>query len=307
MDPATLGKFSLHDCDHARAEALRGHSFVIHKPKDQSLPFVFASPHSGRDYPADFVRSSRLSRMALRYSEDAFIDELFAFVTAAGAPLIAARFPRAYVDVNRSSRELDPSMFDGGLTMPVESTGTHVSLGLGVIPRVIREGMEIYGDKLPPAEAKSRIAEFYEPYHAGLAGLVAETVARFGAAILIDCHSMPSGANIPDVVIGDRFGMSATPSLTHLAERAFSSQGYRVVRNVPYAGGYTTQLYGRRNGPVQALQIEINRGLYLYETHIERSPRFSDTYRRIAKAIGELLSADFSRLFMPGSFAQAAE
>jgi N-formylglutamate amidohydrolase len=291
----------------AELDALQQRPFVVHLPQARTLPFIFASPHSGRNYPASFLANSQLSPVTLRQSEDAFIDALFAFVVDLGAPLLAAQFPRAYVDVNRSVRELDSNMFSDRLAVPVDNPSANAALGLGVIPRIVRDGIEIYNRKLSPAEASRRIAQFYEPYHAALAGLIAETVARFGAAILIDCHSMPSGANLPDIVIGDRFGISAMPSLTHLAERAFTSQGFSVDRNTPYAGGYTTQLYGRRNGPVQALQIEINRALYLQESRVECLPSFMDTALRISNAVRALISANIPQFFSPQHFARAAE
>lgn len=291
----------------ASIAALQSQPFSLHLPLEWKLPFIFASPHSGRDYLAGFVAASRLSPLGLRRSEDAFVDELFAGAVTAGAPLIAARFPRAFVDVNRSSRELDPGMFDGPLRMPVEGFGSRVAAGLGVIPRIVRDGAEIYRQKLAPAEAAARITEFYEPYHTALGGLVAETTARFGFAFLIDCHSMPSASNVPDVVIGDRFGVAATPGLTRRAEQAFANQGFSVGRNAPYAGGFTTQRHGRRNGPVQALQVEINRALYLDEERIKRLSDFAAVAARISAAIGELASFSVSKLARPDFPALAAE
>lgn len=258
---------------------------AISRPARQSVPFVFASPHSGRLYPAGFVAASRLSPLMLRRSEDAFVDLLFAAATTLGAPIIAARFPRAFVDANRGAAELDASMFEGALTVPVEAPSARVQAGLGVIPRVVRDGAEIYRGKLAPAEAEERLTRLYRPYHAALAALVAETRARFGVAVVIDCHSMPSAAGTPDVVLGDRYGTSATAALLRHARQSFELKAFAVARNQPYAGGHTTELYGRPADGVQALQIEINRALYLDEELVAQNAHFGEVCARIGEAL----------------------
>src|ERR1700744_2714952 len=166
--------------------------FRLDRPARPSVPFLFASPHSGRSYPASLLENTRLDAITLRRSEDAFVDELFAGVVKLGAPLLAAQFPRAFLDVNRNSRELDAAMFDAPLTVPVDAPSPRVTAGLGVIPRIVRDGAEIYRGKLATGEADARIKELYQPYHRALAALIDETRARFGVAVLIDCHSMPS-------------------------------------------------------------------------------------------------------------------
>src|SRR5258708_6750654 len=203
--------------------------FHIHRPARQSVPFVFASPHSGSHYPASFIARSRLSPIALRRSEDAFVDELFCGAVALGAPMIAARFPRAYLDVNRAPDEIDISMFDGAVAVEIDSPSSRVAAGLGVIPRIVRDGAEIYRGKLAAAEAKERLTRLYHPYHRALGSLVEETRARFGAAIVIDCHSMPSAAAVPDVVLGDRYGASSMPALTRHADACFQLHAFPVV------------------------------------------------------------------------------
>jgi N-formylglutamate deformylase len=276
--------------------ALYARGFDLLLPERQSVPFVFASPHSGRLYPHSFVESSRLNPTVLRRSEDAFVDELFACAAQLGAPMIAARFPRAFLDVNRAPGELDTAMFDGVLPMAVETPGVRVNSGLGVIPRVVRDGAEIYRGKLPPAEAQERLTHLYRPYHAKLSAMIEETRARFGTAVLIDCHSMPSAAAIPDIVLGDRYGMSAAHALMRRAEQAFDRHGFGTTRNTPYAGGYCTHLYGRPMLGVHALQIEINRALYLDEERIEATSRFANVAERIAGALGELTAIDANLL-----------
>ena len=287
--------------------ALYAHPFKIHRPVEPRVPFVFASPHSGRLYPRSFVAGSRLDALSLRRSEDAYVDALFSGAVALGAPMIAARFPRAFLDVNRAATELDPAMFDGTLSLPVEIANARVNAGLGVIPRIVRDGAEIYRKKLAPAEAEERIARLHTPYHTALARLVDNTLRRFGVAILIDCHSMPSAATVPDVVLGDRFGLSASPLITRLAENAFEKSGFSVIRNTPYAGGYTTHLYGRRENGVHALQIEINRALYLDECIIELSAAFPSVQERLALALTELTTLDWEELGRGKALPLAAE
>lgn len=276
--------------------ALYAHPFKIHRPHEQRVAFVFASPHSGRLYPAGFAAQSRLDALSLRRSEDAYADALFAGAVELGAPVIAARFPRAFLDVNRAPGELDTTMFDGALDVRVDAPNARVNAGLGAIPRIVRDGAEIYRVKLSPQEAHERLSRLHAPYHAALARLVDETRARFGVAIVIDCHTMPSTASVPDVVLGDRFGVSAAPMLTRLAEISFERAGFSVARNTPYAGGYTTQLYGRRDGYVHALQIEINRMLYLDEERIEPGANFASVQVRLNQVLAELIAIDLDAL-----------
>jgi N-formylglutamate deformylase len=267
---------------------LERRAFDIARPSPQRVPFIFAFPHSGRVYPDGFVASSRLGATALRRSEDAYVDELFSSATWLGAPVISARFPRAFLDVNRAPSELDPAMFDGQLQVPFDTASARVNAGLGVIPRIVRDGAEIYRGKLPAREAGERISKFYKPYHAALNALIEDTRREFRIAIIVDCHSMPSAAAVPDIVLGDRYGMSAAHALMRGAERAFEQSAFTVARNAPYAGGYTTHLYGRPALGVHALQIEINRALYLDEERIERAPSFASVQARIADALDAL-------------------
>jgi N-formylglutamate amidohydrolase len=280
--------------------------FRIARPFRQTLPFVFASPHSGRLYPASLAAASRLDALTLRRSEDAFVDELFAGVPALGAPLIAARFPRAYCDVNRGPQEIDAGMFSGPLGIAVDAPTPRVTAGLGVIPRIVRDGAEIYRRKLDPAEARARLDFLYRPYHTALLRLVEETLARFGVAVVVDCHSMPSALAVPDIVLGDRYGASAPAALTGWAEHAFTGAGFTLARNTPYAGGYTTLLYGKSAAGCHALQIEINRSLYLNENTIQRRAGFEGVQKRLTEALTHLVRIDLATLGNK-SFPQAAE
>lgn len=260
---------------------------VFSPPSNQRIPFVFASPHSGRIYPRSLLRMSRLSALSLRRSEDAYVDSLFADVPRLGAPLVVARFARAWLDANRASTELDLGMFDAPLHVPVAPPGPRVVAGLGVIPRIVRDGAEIYPGKIPACEAENRL-HVHKRYHAALACLVRETHARFGAAVVIDCHSMPSAPGSADIVLGDRYGVAAASGLLRLAEAAFQKQGFRVARNVPYAGGYTTHRYGEPKRGIHALQIEICRALYLDEESIEPTNKYPDLRRRLEAAVADI-------------------
>ncbi len=290
--------------------------FEVLAPANQSLPFVFASPHSGRVYPKTFLQATKLDGTAIRRSEDSFIDEIFGSAPALGAPLLKAHFPRAFVDPNREAYELDPAMFDGPLPQFVNSRSPRVTAGLGTIARVVRDGAEIYTRKISFQEAQSRIDTYYKPYHATLRGLMETTHKQFNAAVLIDCHSMPSvggpldqdiGASRPDIVLGDRFGTSCARRLTDMIERALAMQGFAVVRNNPYAGGFSTEHYGRPALGLHALQIEINRALYMDEERIERTSgikRITQAITTLVRAMGEV-DWRFLRSSLPSS--QAAQ
>src|SRR5258708_32166257 len=175
--------------DRAR-EKLRAQPRALSLPERQTAPFIFASPHSGSLFPGSLARQSRLDPVTLRKSEDAFVDELVAATPELGAPLIAARFPRAFVDVNRALGEIDPHMFDAPLASSIGPRTPRVAAGLGVIPRIVRDGVEIYGMRPPAREAAVRLGSFYRPYHAALAKRVPDTRALFGVAIVLDCPSV---------------------------------------------------------------------------------------------------------------------
>ena len=288
-------------------ELLIAEPFQISRPPVQTLPFVFASGHSGRHYPDRLIAESRLDAVTLRRSEDAFVDELFAGVAGLGAPMIAANFPRAYCDVNRAASELDAAMFDAALDMPVDAPTPRVAAGLGVIPRIVRDGAEIYAGKLPPREARLRLSRLYRPYHAALAALAEETRKRFGVAVVVDCHSMPSALSVPDIVLGDRYGASAAPALTARAESALVREGFSVARNTPYAGGHTTVLHGRVALGCHALQIEVNRALYLDEEKIVKKAAFETVRQRLTRALRSVVAMPHAQLGRPGSLPQAAE
>src|SRR5215831_15483363 len=266
----------------------------LHEPAGHRLPLVLASPHSGSDYPADFIAASHLEPMALRQSEDSFVDELFAAAPQLGAPLLSARFPRAYLDVNREAYELDPTMFSDALPSFVKVVSPRVRIGLGTIARIVATGEEIYADKLRFAEAQQRIERLYRPYHRVLRGLVEETEALFGGCLLVDCHSMPSGVDSicersgADIVLGDYHGSACAPQFVEAARRFLVERGFAVAINAPYAGGFTTGHYGRPGEQRHALQIEVNRALYMNERDYQRKAYFPQLAQDLAELIGRL-------------------
>ena len=280
-------------------------AFVLKRPARASGPVIFASPHSGRDYPPAFLTRAVLDRQAIRSSEDAFVDQLFESAPALGAPLLAARAPRAFIDLNRAADELDPAVIEGIHRAP---HNPRVSSGLGVIPRVVAGGRPIYSGKLTLAEAQARIARFWHPYHQALTALIDETRAQFGQAILIDCHSMPHeaieahsrpGHARPEVVLGDRYGVAAGREVMERVEAAFAGAGLRVGRNAPFAGAYVAQTYGRPMRGVHVVQVEIDRALYMNEVQVEPLPGFAAFKALIAGVVAEILR--------PSGLALAAE
>ena len=257
-------------------------AYRLSQPVCRDTPVVFYSPHSGRLYPPAFLDATALDARLIRSSEDAFVDDLFASAPSQGAPLIAAQLPRAFLDLNRAPDELDPAVIEGIARAP---HNPRVSSGLGVIPRVVAGGRAIYRGKLPLAEAEARIARCWHPYHRALRDLVESTHAQFGQAVLIDCHSMPHeaiehhsrpGRPAPEVVLGDRFGASAAPWVIDAVHAVFQAEGFRVVRNTPFAGAFIAQSYGRPSGNRHVIQVEIDRALYMDETRVEPLPDFAD-------------------------------
>ncbi|MGF7162097.1 N-formylglutamate amidohydrolase [Rhodoligotrophos appendicifer] len=273
---------------------------VVH-PSVQTNPAVFNSPHSGRQYPREFLKLSQLDSHRLRRSEDCYVDDIFAGVVGLGAPLLKAHFPRAYLDVNREPYELDQGMFLDSLPAYVNSSSVRVAGGLGTIPRLVCDTAEIYRRPLYFAEAKARIQSLYMPYHRALEGLLDRTVADFGEVLLIDCHSMPSTATPassqdplprPDFVLGDRYGSTCAPAITDFFEAALLRRGYSAVRNKPYAGGHITQIHGRPNEQRHALQIEINRALYMDEESLAVHGgfyRMTEDFQEITAALVRVL------------------
>ena len=270
--------------------------FEIRSGAEQRVPFLFNSPHSGRYYPERFLAMARLDRNAIRRSEDCYVDELFGGAVALGAPMLAANFPRAYLDVNREPWELDPRMFAEPVPSFCNIRSARVAGGLGTVPKLVGEGLDIYPGRLPLAEAVARIEAVYKPYHETLKRLLTRTHARFGYAVLIDCHSMPASIRVgdngvrPDFIIGDRFGISASPALTETAIGLLVGMGYTVAHNKPYAGGFITEHYGRPARHLHALQIEVNRGLYMNERTFQKTAGFDALADDLARFSADLMA-----------------
>ena len=254
--------------------------FIVTRP-GRSTPLVFACPHSGRHYPCDL--DAVVDLFSLRRLEDTDVDHLLAEAPMYGATVIAGCYGRAYVDLNRSPEDLDPAMF-GEPALRSNPINARTAAGLGLFARYAAGGREIYNRKLSLDEAKCRIATVHSPYHAELASGLDDAQAEFGVAILIDWHSMPniaafSGLGVNrravDVVLGDRHGQACHPDLIAFAESFFQSMGLSTSRNSPYAGGYTTEHHGKPTLNRHALQIELNRGLYLDEASLTPNGNFA--------------------------------
>ena len=295
LSPAASRPASAAPCDSAAHE--------VQRPVAQLLPVVVASPHSGAVYPRAFLDASPLELDLLRRSEDCYVDRLGAGAVAIGAPLLRAHFPRVFLDVNREPWELDPEMFAEPLPGYVKTRTPRIAAGLGTIPRLVGNGLEIYRAKLTFREAQQRVEGLHAPYHAQLTALVEETRRRFGQALLIDLHSMPSaswggrwpeGAGGADIVLGDRHGTACSREIADAAGSHLSGRGYSVVRNDPYSGGYTTKRYGRPDKGRHALQVEINRALYMDEATLAPKAGFAHLSRDLA-ALFECLAAALQR------------
>jgi N-formylglutamate amidohydrolase len=282
-------------------------AYSLSSPSDLTTSVVVASPHSGRHYPRAFLRNSMLDERSIRSSEDAFMDLLVEAAPGLGAPLLAAEYPRAYIDLNRSDEELDPGVIEG-VGRVVQTP--RISSGLGVIPRVVANGRAIYRGKLPRAEADERIAQIWHPYHRQLDRLMQGAHDRFGEAVILDFHSMPHealdsvarpGARRPEVVLGDRFGASARGDLVDALETAFLQAGLAVSRNAPFAGAYVTQRYGRPSRGWHAVQIEIDRSLYMNERMIRPNGNFDNIKRIVTSVMARAIEA------APGAMPLAAE
>lgn len=278
-------------------------TFRLTLPRRQETSVIFSSPHSGRDYPVDFLAASQLDTAQLRSSEDAYVDRLFARAPLYGAPLLCALAPRAYVDLNRAVDELDPAVIEG-IGRPAHNP--RISSGLGVIPRVVAGSRAIYRGKISADDAQQRLNRYWRPYHDALQGLMDTTYSSFGEVILVDCHSMPHEAieahahpnqPKPDVVLGDRYGAAAAREVVDQIEAVFVAEGFRVARNSPFAGAYIAQHYGRPMSRKHVVQIEIDRSLYLDEARVEPSAKFAAMSVRLNRVVAEI--AQIGRRALP--------
>jgi N-formylglutamate amidohydrolase len=284
--------------------------FEIVEPAEWRAPVIFNSPHSGSVYPEDFLNASRIDLPTLRRSEDSFMDELISALSGQGFPVVRVNFPRSYVDVNREPYELDPRMFAGRLPSFANTRSMRVAGGLGTIPRVVGDGQEIYRERLSVDDALTRIETLYKPYHRALRRLINRVHQTFGTVVVVDCHSMPSigvsrdEPRRPDIVIGDRYGTSCAPLLPERVEETMSRLGYSIGRNKPYAGGFITEHYGNPASGLHAIQLELNRAVYMDERRREKGPRFAQVAADFATLADALATVPLDGL---GPFQAAAE
>lgn len=269
---------------------------IVTRPESGQLaPIVIASPHSGRNYPPRMMARSALPLSVLRWSEDAFVDDLFAAAPALGLPLLAASFPRVFIDANRAPDELDASMFRDRPPEDAVRPTRRTASGLGVLPRIAADGRAIYSGRLPFEEATERLQDNYAPYHDALEAELEATRKAFGHSLLIDAHSMPSrGAGGVDIVIGDRHGEACHPDAVDRVEALLRDRGFVTVRNTPYAGGHTTERHGRPRLGRHAIQIEINRTLYMDERRLTPSAGYVSLKHEMSCFLKELIETDWT-------------
>ena len=272
---------------------IRQHSIV--EPATLTSGVVFALPHSGRDYGVSFLNQSILDSISIRSSEDAFLDQLIDGIEKYGAPKIVANAPRAFIDLNRSTDELDPALISG---IKNNMRNPRISSGLGVIPRVVSHGKEIYRGKLSLEQAQSRIEYYWKPYHKDLSTLLKRAQSIYGQSLLIDMHSMPHEAvstqssfiRAPEIVVGDRFGMSSDPEFTNLIVSILKHHGFRVAKNTPFAGAFITKHHGKIKERTHAIQLEIDRSLYMDEERILPNSGFEKLKSQLFPALIQISS-----------------
>ncbi len=270
--------------------------YILKEPEVQTTSMVFNSPHSGRSYSESFLKNSLLKKPEIRASEDAYVDDLFSSVTEFGAPLLTAVAPRAFVDLNRQADELDSAIIQG---VNKNILNSRVLSGLGVIPRIVSKGNNIQSGKMTIEQANLRLDKSYFPYHYKLKKLLDQTKLEFGKVILIDCHSMPmrsthslrsSDGKSPNIVLGNRFGSSCSSDIMEQIKSSFESAGFRVSQNIPFSGAYILKNYGRPSINQHAIQIEIDRGLYLNEKLVEKSDKYYDLKYKLKTVIRDIVS-----------------
>ncbi len=278
-------------------------AYRLSRPSNNKAGVIVCCPHSGRFYPDELLSGSKLDRLALRRSEDAFVDELLAVAPDLGASLIVTDYARAYVDLNRAIDELDPELIEGVPQSGRRVPSPRVLAGLGVIPRTVGDGVDIYTRQLSFEEAQARLNEVYSPWHDAIAALIEGEKMALGQAVLLDCHSMPSSASgspESDIVLGDRFGASCAPIFMSEALSFLRSKGLRVARNNPYAGGFATERYGKPAQNQHSLQIEINRSLYMVEGAMSKRASFAAVADTLAGLISRIVDVAAARVSPQG-------
>ncbi|MEP7156203.1 MAG: N-formylglutamate amidohydrolase [Betaproteobacteria bacterium] len=259
---------------------------------DLDVPVVFDSPHSGSSYPSDF--DAVVPRMTLRRAEDTHVDALYAAAPDHGATLIAANFPRSYIDPNRSLLDIDTALLDSPWPGPVNA-GRKTEKGIGLVWRLLDTGEEIYQRKLTVAEVQSRISTSYAPYHKAVRDAINAAHKHYGAVWHINCHSMPATSSVisdegpgvarADFVLGDRDGTTCAPAFTTFVALTLRGMGYDVKINDPYKGVELVRAYSDPAEQKHSLQIEVNRKLYMDETTRERNAGFDKLQKDLTRLI----------------------
>ena len=259
--------------------------FKIDQPAGDALPLIFDSPHSGREYPADFDFACPMAD--LKRAEDNMVDDLYSCVPRHGGTLLCALFPRTYIDVNRAETDIDESLLDAKWPAPCDPT-SRSQAGIGLIRRLIRPGMNVYNRRLSVAEVQNRIATYYHPYHAALTDLIEDAHERFGQVWHINCHSMPSGPGMAgsDFVLGDRDGTSCDPGFTRAMHNFLRGLGYDVAINRPYKGVEIVRRSANPGMGRHSIQVEISKALYWNESTGEKSKNYNALKADIEKLVG---------------------
>lgn len=275
-------------------------SFVVIDGVAAPIGVILDSPHSGMDWPADFRPDA--PREAILTTWDAFVDQLWAGAPPLGAALLAARFPRAYIDANRAADDLDAALLDAPWPSPLQATD-YSRRGMGLIRRHALPGQLMYHTGLSPAAVQARLDHYYHPYRTALGALIDARHAAFGRVVHLNCHSMKSrgnamnvdnGAERPDIVVSDRHGTTADPALTAWSAAWFQDHGLAARVNSPYQGGDLVRHFGAPAAGRHSIQIEINRALYMNEGTFEPSAGF-DAVRATVTAFVAALGLRIAR------------
>ena len=279
---------------------------VQHGPAAAAIALVLDSPHSGQDFPSDF--DAAVSRFDLREGEDCFVDELYAPATELGVPLLAALFPRTYLDPNRHHGDIDLELIEGGHWPHEHVPSGKARIGKALVWRTLDDGRAIYDRKLRVDEVVARIERCHAPYHARLRALLEQTHRRFGAVYHINCHSMPAvggkqgeggeGKPRADFVLGDRDGATCAPAFTEFVRGALAAMGYEVAVNDPYKGVELVRAYSDPAGRRHSLQVEINKKLYMDEATRTKHDGFAPlqaNLTRLVQAIDDYIGAELRR------------
>ena len=280
---------------------MKHEAFRLHGPSVPAVPLVLDSPHSGVRFPSDF--DAVVDELDLRDGEDCFVDQLYLPATELGIPLLAAEFPRTYLDTNRHAGDIDLELIEGGHWPHAFVPSGKAAIGKALIWRTLDDGRAIYGRKLAVEEVVRRIERVHAPYHGALQQLVDAAHARFGEVFHINCHSMNSvagkmgeggeGTERADFVLGDRDQTTCDPAFTEFVRQALASMGYAVKVNDPYKGVELVRAYSDPARGRHSLQVEINKRLYMDEERCVPNEGYATLQNNLATLIESI--RDFIR------------